>query len=203
MPSPNIIRKQMNTKNDMEKFFSNDVDIDKLHPEPINVELGNGKGICNITGTFSLFYNNKRNMRHFENTLVSIGSNIVRIDTGELMISGQKEDNIYSAEDVPIIALKLFNIINPVSIVASWKNTDVMSDFIPSYYLTPSPIGAGYRWWDIYDVYFYIPDSITSSEGSYSVKLLVKDIGRSSIINTLESSIDFSIKCSDNSKNNE
>ena len=194
MPSPNAIRKQMNTKNDMEKFFSNDIDINELHPESINVELGNGKGIGNIAGTFSLFYNNKRNMRHFENTLVSIGNNIVRMDTGELMVSGQKEDDIYSAEDVPVIALKFSNIINPVSIVASWENNNAMSDFIPSYYLIPSPIGAGYRWWDIYDVYFYVPDSIVSNEGNYSVKLLVKDIGRNSIINVLESSIDFSIK---------
>ena len=203
MPSPNIIRKQMSTKNDMEKFFSNDVDINKLHPEPINVELGNGKGIGNITGTFSLFYNSKRNMRHFENTLISIGSNIVRMDTGELMVSGQKEDNVYSAGDVPVIALKLFNIINPISIVASWKDTNAISDFIPSYYLVPSPIGIGYRWWDIYDVYFYTPDSIVSNEGNYSAKLLVKDIGRNGIMSVLESSIDFSIKCSNNSENNE
>lgn len=203
MPSPNTIRKQMNTKNDMEKFFSNDIDINELHSEPINIELGNGKGIGNLTGTFSLFYNNKGNMRHFENTLMSVGSNIVRMDTGELMVSGQKENNIYSARDVPVIALKFFNIINTVSIVASWESTNTMSDFIPSYYLIPSPIGAGYRWWDIYDVYFYAPDSIVSNEGNYSVKLLVKDIGRNGIINVLESSAAFSVKCSNDDKNSE
>lgn len=197
MQTATKIRKHMDNKTTMEEVFSGSVKINTQEPSRIPVELGYGRGIGIVAGAYNMYCNSVRDKGTFKNTLMSMGKDIVQNDAGELIAYSDNTNNEYYENDVPVITLKFFNLINSVSINLLWDDKDKNNSFIPSYYLIPTPRSMGYKWWDVYDIYFYIPESM--SKGDHSVNVLAKDVNTT---NTIMSSIDFSIKCNGTNKNN-
>ncbi len=180
-------------ENTMKAFFGGKIRNEV--PQPKLVELGFGKGVGHIRGTYSQYVKALREQAPKGNGTISIGKSIV---TDKEIFSTQNPTDKFSLGDVPHILITYGNIINGIQLKVVWKDSNDET-ILEQFYDIPDPYSVGSDWWDQYGVYFTGPEDL--EEGDYRVDIISEEIisreqtigDKKDNIKTLSTSIEFSV----------
>jgi len=175
--------------NIMEGFFSGKIKIDDLsnQHQPKKVELGYGKGIGHRQGTYSQYIKKLEEQAPKGNGIISIGKSIMEKDN---MFSMPNMTDKFAEGDIPHILVMHYNIVNPMIIHVSWKNSED-EEISEQFYEIPAAHSLNYDWWNSYGTYFVGPEDI--EEGDYKVEITSTEYGRGNRTKTLTASLDFTV----------
>lgn len=173
--------------NIMSDFFRGKINIDDLSDRPKSkmVELGYGKGIGYVHGTYSQYIKKLGKQAPKGNGIISIGKSVVEKDN---TFSMSDPTDKFTIGDVPHILIMHYNVINTVAIKVLWKNSEdeVLSE---QYYEIPAAHSLNYDWWEQYGTYFIGPEDL--EEGNYKVEIVSTEFGRGDNTKTFTASLDF------------
>lgn len=175
--------------NVMEGFFSGKIKIDDLsnQPKPKRVELGYGKGIGHRQGTYTQYIKKLGEQSSKGNGIISIGKSVIEKDN---IFSMPDITDKFVEGDIPYILVMHYNIVNPMIIHVSWKNSED-EEISEQFYEIPAAHSLNYGWWDIYGTYFVGPENL--EEGNYKVEIISTEYSRGNKAKTLATSLDFTI----------
>ena len=176
----------------MKAFFKGRVRNDI--PEYKLVELGHGRGIGHVHGSYSQYTKKLSEQRTKGNGVISIGKSI-KEDTFSIPDPTDK----FTVRDVPHLLIMYNNIIDDISLKVIWKDSD-NDTILEQYYNVPSPYSMGNYWWESYGIYFIGPEDL--DEGNYRVEITSEETitkehimgDKKDNIKTLTAYIDFSVE---------
>ncbi len=184
----------MRSTDTMGAFFSGKLknEITNLKKEPQMVELGHGTGIGHKDGTYSEYVKNLREQASKGNGVIYIGKSINTEKT--LSIPENDQTDTFALGDLPKLLIMFYNVINPVQIKVTWKDSNNES-ILEQFYEVPSAYGMSYDWWDSYGTYFIGPDDLET--GEYKIEITSKEFGIEDKTKVLKTSIKFSVEDSE------
>lgn len=184
-----MIYDKYETSDTMSAFFKGKVNINDLNnrPKSRTVELGYGKGIGHIHGSYSEYIKKLREQTPKGNGIISIGKSVT--DKNNIFSMPNITDK-FAVGDVPHILIMYYNIINPMAINVSWKNSED-GTISEQYHNIPASHSLNYDWWEQYGVYFIGPEDL--EEGDYEVNVTSTEFDRGNNVKNLSTSLDFKV----------
>lgn len=182
----------------MKSFFGGKIK-NEAPKSPRLVELGHGKGIGHVRGTYNEYIEKLSEQKVKGNGLISIGKAVIEKD----VFSMPNPTDKFTLGDIPKLLITYGSIINGIQLKVSWK--DSSNDIIlEQFYNIPSPYSMGNDWWDSYGILFLGPDL---EEGNYKVEIISEEIisreytigEKRDNIKTLKASLEFSVEAKDES----
>ena len=181
------------TTNTMKAFFEGRVRNNI--PESKLVELGHGKGIGHIHGSYNQYIKELSEQRIKGNGAISIGKSVIEKDVFSIPDPTDK----FSVGDIPHILIMYDNIINDISLKVVWKDSND-DTILEQYYNLPSAHSMNYDWWKSYGILFIGPEDL--DEGNYMVEITSEEIisrehtigDKKDNIKTFAVSLEFSVE---------
>lgn len=178
--------------NIMKAFFGGRIRNDI--PELKRVELGHGKGVGHIYGSYNQYIKELSEQITKGNGTISIGKYVIEKDIFSISDPTDK----FATGDIPKLLITYGNIINSIQLKVVWEDSD--DTILEQYYNIPDPYSMGNDWWDQYSVYFMGPEDL--EEGDYRVDIISEEIisrehtigEKKDNIKTLSASLEFSVE---------
>lgn len=179
--------------NVMEAFFKGKLDNKILH-KPKIIEIGYGKGIGYMHGTYSQYINRLSKQTAKGNGFIYIGKSINAekepISPDKDIFSIPETTDTFFIGDIPKILIMFYDMLNDTIIKLTWKdsNNDII---LEQYYEIPSAHSMGYDWWNSYGVYFVGPEKL--DEGNYKIEITSTSFGVEDKKKILNRSLKFTV----------
>lgn len=196
--------------NTMEAFFRGKLKLeDSLKAKNKVVELGHGKGIEHLYGSYSQYIKKLSEQSTKGNGIIYLGKyvteqepelkHVLKSKLESKLKSNLSNQDVFSisdstdkftSEEIPKVLIMFYNILNEISIKLTWKDSD-NDTILEQYYEIPSAYSMQYDWWDQYGVYFIGPENL--EEGNYIIEVTSTSYSADNKRITLTTSLEFTV----------